>query len=170
MSSEYGQAICGMSEPRVGLLSIGEEDSKGNLLVKETARLMREDDSLNFIGNVEGRDVFRDVCDVMICDGFVGNVVLKLMEGMAVGIIKGLLTEIVKAMPSQAAMIQELGHKLAGKYDFNEYGGAPLLGVAGIVIICHGASNGRGIMNAVRVAKEFRAHRLNDRITELVSR
>jgi glycerol-3-phosphate acyltransferase PlsX len=169
MSCEYMQAICGVDRPRVSLLSIGEEDSKGNLLVKETARLMREDKNLNFIGNVEGRDIFRDVCDVVICEGFVGNVVLKLMEGMAMGIIKGLLQEVASTMPDKADVIQGFGREIFRKYDFNEYGGAPLLGVAGIVIICHGASNERGIMNAVRVAKEFRAHRLNERITDLLA-
>jgi glycerol-3-phosphate acyltransferase PlsX len=170
MSCEYMQAICGVDQPRVGLLSIGEEDSKGNLLVKETARMMREDENLNFVGNVEGRDIFRDVCDIVICEGFVGNVVLKLMEGMAMGIIRGLLQEVAATMPDKIDVIQGFGRQISRKYDFNEYGGAPLLGVAGIVIICHGASNERGIMNAVRVAKEFRAHRLNERITDLLAR
>jgi glycerol-3-phosphate acyltransferase PlsX len=88
MASLYSQAICGIAKPRVGLLSIGEEDAKGNELVKMARELLRDDPHLNFIGNVEGRDLFLGTCDVMVCDGFVGNVVLKLMEGMVDGILR----------------------------------------------------------------------------------
>ena len=169
MAGEYMKAITGLTSPRVGLLSIGEEDSKGNSLVKETSALMRDDDAINFIGNVEGRDLFLGVCDVMVCEGFVGNVVLKLMEGMAEGVIRGLIQELVTCAPDQAAQIKQAVGALLKKYDYNEYGGAPLLGVSGIVIICHGASDERGIMNAVRGAREFAAFGVNDRITQLLS-
>jgi glycerol-3-phosphate acyltransferase PlsX len=153
----------------VGLLSVGEEDAKGNTLVKEARDLLRAEKGINFIGNVEGRDLFRGVCDVMVCDGFVGNVVLKLIEGMAVSVVEALLKELATAQPTQAGAFKKAGKDLMNKYDYNEYGGAPLLGVAGISIICHGASTSRGIMNAVRVAKEFASHRVNERITELFS-
>ncbi|HHH75536.1 MAG TPA: phosphate acyltransferase PlsX [Phycisphaerae bacterium] len=169
MSSEYLAGMCGIENPRVGLLSIGEEDAKGNSLVKNTRELIKDDSRINFIGNIEGRDLFSGVCDVMICEGFVGNVVLKLIEGMSIGVIQGMLKEMAAAMPDQAANIARSGKSVMGKYDFNEYGGAPLLGVAGICIICHGASNERGIMNAVRGAKEFSSHQINQRIVKLVS-
>lgn len=169
MASVYSSVICGLEKPRVGLLSVGEEDAKGNELVKKARELLKSDSGINFIGNVEGRDLFRGVCDVMVCDGFVGNVVLKLMEGMADGVIKSLVGQMMAAMPAQAAALKRNAGKIMATFDFNEYGGAPLLGVGGICIICHGASNSRGIMNAVRVAKDFSKYHVNHRITELLS-
>jgi glycerol-3-phosphate acyltransferase PlsX len=131
---------------------------------------MKEDPGVNFVGNVEGRDLFRGVCDVMVCEGFVGNVVLKLMEGMAEGLVRALREELLAAMPGQEKLIHQAADIIATKYDYNEYGGAPLLGVGGICIICHGASNYRGIMNAVRVARDFATGQVNERITELLRR
>ncbi|MGA2266524.1 MAG: phosphate acyltransferase PlsX [Phycisphaerae bacterium] len=168
MASVYVKAVCGVNNPRVALLSIGEEEAKGNELVKQTRQLMKEDPCVHFVGNVEGRDLFRGVCDVMICEGFVGNVVLKLMEGMAEGIVKSLLEELLATMPNQEKLIRQAAKNIATKYDYNEYGGAPLLGVSGIFIICHGASNYRGIMNAVRVARDFAAGHVNEQIMELL--
>ncbi|MFP4354705.1 MAG: phosphate acyltransferase PlsX [Phycisphaerae bacterium] len=171
MAGEYMRAVVGVDSPRVGLLSIGEEDSKGNSLVKEAAALMRDDEDLNFIGNVEGRDLFRGICDVMVCEGFVGNVVLKLMEGMAEGVLRGMFAELTATLPAEThPAIKKSSMALARKYDYNDYGGAPLLGVAGILIICHGASNEIGIRNAVRVARESVAHGINSRITELLNK
>jgi glycerol-3-phosphate acyltransferase PlsX len=169
MASIYLKTVAGIDNPRVGLLSVGEEEAKGNELVKRTRELIAGDAGVNFIGNVEGRDLFRGVCDVMVCDGFVGNVVLKLIEGMAVSVVEALLKELAAAQPAQAGAFKKAGKDLMSKYDYNEYGGAPLLGVAGISIICHGASTGRGIMNAVRVAKEFASHQVNERIMDLLS-
>ena len=170
MASIYVQTVCGVVNPRVGLLSIGEEDAKGTSLVKQTRQLMKEDPHVNFIGNVEGRDLFGGVCDVMVCEGFVGNVMLKLMEGMAEGVVRALLAELSISMRGQEDLVRKAGVGIAAKYDYNEYGGAPLLGVGGICIICHGASSYRGIMNAVRVAKDFATGRVNQRITELLGR
>lgn len=169
MSSLYASAVCNIKSPRVGLLSIGEEDTKGNDLVKATRDLLREDPNVNFIGNIEGRDLFRGVCDVMICDGFVGNVVLKLMEGMIEGVIKGMIGEMKTSMPQAADIVKMAGKAFLTKFDFNEYGGAPLLGVGGICIICHGVSNWRGLKNAVRSAKDFASQRVNARITEFLA-
>jgi glycerol-3-phosphate acyltransferase PlsX len=169
MASIYLNSICGISEPRVGLLSIGEEDAKGTGLVKETRELLKNDPNLKFIGNVEGRDLFRGVCDVMICDGFTGNVVLKLLEGMAEGLTKAIVAEMASSMPTQIDAIKRAAFAIATKYDFNEYGGAPLLGVGGICIICHGASDHRGIKNAVRVAVDFSKRQVNQQITRLLS-
>ena len=169
MASVYIEAICGIEKPRVALLSIGEEDGKGNELVKRTRQLMKGDPNLNFIGNLESRDLFGGTCDVLVCEGFVGNVVLKLMEGMAEGVIKALLGEVAAGMPDQVGVIKSTGRDILAKYDFNEYGGAPLLGVNGIFVICHGATNSRGIMNAVRVAADLVKRQVNQRIIKLLS-
>jgi len=168
MGSVYLGAIGGVKNPRVGLLSIGQEDVKGNDLVIRTHELMKADPNLNFIGNVEGRDLFTGVCDVVVSDGFVGNVVLKLMEGMATGVIKAILKEVATAMPDMADVVRRVGGGVAAKYDYNEYGGAPLLGVSGICIICHGASDYRGIKNAVRGAIDFSKRQVNQTIVDLL--
>ena len=159
----------GVENPRVGLLSIGEEDAKGNSLVKEARELMKVDASQNFVGNVEGRDLFGGSCDVLVCDGFVGNVVLKVIEGMSQGVLRGLVRELVEAMPANADEIKAAGMGVMTKYDYNEYGGAPLLGVGGICLICHGASDHRGIMNAIVGARIFSTHRVNEQICQLLS-
>lgn len=169
MSSVYLTALRGVENPRVGLLSIGEEDAKGNPLVKEARELMKADKAQNFIGNVEGRDLFRGVCDVLVCDGFVGNVVLKLIEGMSEGVLRGLVGELIASMPDHAPAIKAAGMGVMSKYDYNEYGGAPLLGVGGTCLICHGASDFRGIMHAVGGARALVSHHVNERITELLS-
>ncbi len=165
MASIYVNAICNVSTPRVGLLSVGEEEAKGNDLTRGASELLKADPGVNYIGNVEGRDVFRGTVDVMVCDGFVGNVVLKLIEGMAEGVIMGLLKELRDSMPQHVDTLKHAAHAILHKYDFNEYGGAPLLGAAGICIICHGASDRRAITNAVRVVLEYSKSHVNERIT-----
>ncbi len=181
MSSEYVRAICGVKDPRVGLLSIGEEDAKGNTLVKETRALYKQDASIKYVGNVEGRDIFRGVCDVVVCEGFVGNVCLKLMEGLAEGLFKSLFKELAQLKPElvaaimggagseAAAGLMGLFNSIREKFDFNDYGGAPLLGVNGMCIICHGASEERAITNAVRVARDSISKRVNHCITQRVA-
>ncbi len=170
MSSLYYQAAQQVERPRIGLLSVGEEESKGNELVKKTAELLRDDPEINFIGNVEGGDLVRDVCDVMICEGFVGNVILKLVESVGRGMLKSLAKGLIATMPDHADKIMQNIEKNSHLHDFNDYGGAPLLGVDGIWIICHGASNSKGIMNAVRVSKEVASHEVNKHIIERLSR
>jgi len=169
MASVYLNAMCDISEPRVGLLSIGTEDAKGNDLVKKTRELFQSDRRLPFVGNVEGRDLFSGVCDVMICEGFVGNVVLKLMEGMVEGLLTAMVKELGKILPDETASLKQVGLSTFAKYDFNEYGGAPLLGVNGLCIICHGASDHRGIKNAVTVVRELAKRHMNERIVEILS-
>ncbi len=169
MASEYAKAVVGVSDARVGVLSVGEEDAKGNELVKQTRDLLRDEPAVNFIGNVEGRDLFSGACDVMVCEGFVGNVVLKLVEGMAVGVVRAALQELATILPERTSEVQQIGRNIMQKYDFNEYGGAPLLGVAGVVFICHGASDYRAIMHAVVGAANFARQHVNQRITELLS-
>lgn len=170
MASAFSQVLFGLEHPRVGLLSIGEEGGKGNLLVKKSHELFQQS-SLNYIGNVEGRDTFQGDVDVMVCDGFVGNVCLKLSEGLAEAVMGMLGEEIAKSFKAK------LGYLLARdafvsfrkRVDYAEYGGAPLLGIRGNAIVCHGRSNAVAIKNAIRVASEMARNKVNDRILELFS-
>ncbi len=166
MSSLYLETLYDVEKPRVGLLSIGEEETKGNDLVRQAGQLMKNDSYLNFIGNVESRDFLKGGMDVMVCDGFVGNVVLKLVEGVSEALLPGVLKLMAKAMPDRTMQIMQVAGDIKEKFDYNSYGGTPLLGVAGIWIICHGVTGSRGFMNAVLGAKGFRAHDVNQRITE----
>lgn len=169
MASAFSQVLFGIETPRIGLLSIGEEGGKGNILVKKSHELLQKS-SLNYIGNVEGRDTFQGNVDVIVCDGFVGNVCLKLSEGLAEAVIGMLGGEIKKTFKAK------IGYLLAKKafasfkkrVDYAEYGGAPLLGLKGNGIVCHGRSNALAIKNAIRVAAELVRHRVNDRILELL--
>jgi glycerol-3-phosphate acyltransferase PlsX len=167
MGEIYSRIILGRPKPRVGILSIGEEAHKGNEVTRSATRLMK-DLTLNFIGNVEGRDIYGGQVDVIVCDGFIGNVALKVSEGL-VEMVRHLLRESLEATISG-----KIGYVLAKsafvdfkkRVDYSEYGGAPLLGVRGVCIICHGRSNGNAIHNAIRVAKEFCECRVNQRIED----
>lgn len=154
MASVYARAILGVKHPRVGLVNIGEEDAKGNTLVRDARNLMKNDPRLVFAGNMEGRDIFAGQCDVFICDGFVGNVVLKLTEGLSEGIFKTIRREIADDSPELVKQFEPVVERIWAKHDFAEYGGAPLLGVRCVAIICHGRSDQRAIANAIRVAGE----------------
>lgn len=170
MAAAFSQVLFGLPRPRVGLLSIGEEGGKGNVLVKKSHDLFQQS-SLNYIGNVEGRDTFQGNVDVIVCDGFVGNVCLKLSEGLAEAVMGMLGDEISKSIK------YKLGYLLARdafvsfkkRVDYAEYGGAPLLGLKGNGIVCHGRSNAMAIKNALRVAAEMAKNGVNDRILELLS-
>ncbi len=152
-------------KPRVGLLSNGEETGKGNILVKETYTLL-QNSNLNFIGNVEGRDVFQGEVDVIVCDGFVGNICLKISEGLAEASMKMLRDEIVKSLPAKIGYLFALPafRRFKKRVSYDEYGGAPLLGMDGIGIVSHGKSNARAIMNAILEAKQMKDLRVNERI------
>jgi len=170
MGNEYGKHLFRKPNPRVGLLSIGEEDSKGNEVTKEAFKLLKAS-SLNFIGNVEGREVYSGTADVVVCDGFIGNVALKISEGVAETIKKLLLKEISSSWLGRLAypLIAVPLLNLKRKIDYAEFGGAPLLGVNGITIICHGRSSAKAIKNAIRRAKgmaEGRVHELIQRDIE----
>lgn len=170
MASAYAEAILKIRNPRVALLSIGSEEVKGSPLVKQTHELLKQDPSLNFVGNVEGRDLFSGACEVAVCDGFVGNVVLKLTEGLSEGIFKTIRREIADESAEMAEKFDPVVKRIWAKHDYSEHGGAPLLGVNGICIICHGSSDYRAIKNAVRVCVEQVKSNLNqimqDRLTE----
>ena len=169
MSSIYAQHILGIPEPRVGLMSIGQEDAKGNEVVKRTRELLRSDSRLKFIGNIEGRDIFQGVCDVVVCEGFVGNVILKLTEGAVDGLFRAIKHELMQEKPRLAMKFKPIIMRVYEKHDYNEYGGAPLLGINGAALICHGTSKARTIRNAVFASKRFYAQRINDKITECLS-
>lgn len=166
MASLYAREVLRVENPRVGLLSVGEEDGKGTSLVKKARELIREETRINFIGNVEGRDLFRGTVDVAVCDGFVGNIVLKLTEGLAEGLFKTISAEIASEIPHLAKDFQPVMEKVWANHDYSEYGGAPLLGVDGVCIICHGSSDHRAIRNAVRVASESVERQLNSVIAD----
>ena len=170
MGHFYAQMLFGLEHPRVGLMSIGEEEGKGNDLTRETFRIMKET-GLNFIGNAEGRDVFNGNCDVVVCDGFIGNVVLKASEALA-DMVREMLREELTRTPVRkagAAMAKGAFEAFKKRVDYSEYGGAPLLGVKGGCIICHGRSNAKAIKNAVRVAKDFAANEIDAKIRARIS-
>jgi len=156
MGSIYAQKVLGIDKPRVALLANGEEDSKGNAVVQEAHQMLRRIGMLNFAGNVEGKDLTRGLADVIISDGFVGNVAVKTAEGTA-GMIMDVLKAEIKSSPISmlGALLAKSAFREAGKrLDYREYGGAPLLGVNGVVIIAHGRSDALAIENAIRVAIE----------------
>lgn len=159
MSAIYARTILGIENPKIGLVSIGEEEGKGNQLVKEAGRLIKNDPELQFVGNVEGRDVFAGSGHVFVCDGFVGNVILKLVEGLAEGLFKTIVREFRDESEEMAEAFAPIVDRIWKRHDFQEYGGAPLLGINSIAIICHGRSDHRAIANAIRVATEgFKAN------------
>jgi glycerol-3-phosphate acyltransferase PlsX len=167
MGEIYSRLVLKVEKPRVGLLSIGEEEHKGNALTRDATPLLKAMD-INFIGNVEGRDLYSGHADVIVCDGFVGNVALKVSEGL-VDMIRGMLRESL-----QATIARKMGYVLARsaftdfkkRVDYSEYGGAPLLGVKGVCIICHGRSDANAMKNAIRVAADFASSNMNQRIEE----
>jgi len=161
MAGAYAKYVLKIARPRVALLSVGEEDAKGTSLVKQAHELLDSCSQVNFVGNVEGRDLFRGGCDVVICDGFVGNIALKLIEGLAEGLFKTISKEIALASPELANRFDPVVKRVWANNDYAEYGGAPLLGVDGACIICHGSSDHVAIRNAVRVAAEYYENDLN---------
>ena len=165
MGEIYFRSMFGTRRQRVGLLSIGEEESKGNELTREAFQLLKQL-PLNFVGNVEGRDLYNGQVDVIVADGFVGNVALKTSEGVA-NLVRATLKETLKA-----TITRQVGYLLSRsafadfkkRLDHTEYGGAPLLGVKGVCFITHGSSNANAIKNAIRVSAEFAEHQINDEI------
>ncbi|MBI5236717.1 MAG: phosphate acyltransferase PlsX [Deltaproteobacteria bacterium] len=171
MGETYARYALQKESPRVGLLSNGEEEAKGNELTKE-ANLLLKKMSLNYIGNIEGRDIYRGDVDVVVADGFVGNVVLKLSEGLMEALISMLREEIMSSVPSKIGYMLAKGafSNLKKKIDYAEYGGAPLIGVDGVCIISHGRSNPKAMKNAILRARECVTARLNDHLREAIGR
>jgi phosphate acyltransferase len=169
MSSVYTKHILGIDSPRVGLMSIGQEDTKGNEVVKRTREMLRSDDRINFVGNIEGRDIFQGVCDVVVCEGFVGNVILKLTEGAVDGLFRAIKQELMQEKARLALKFKPIIMRVYQKHDYNEYGGAPLLGINGAALICHGSSKSRTIRNAIFAAKKYYTQRINEKIIDCLS-
>ena len=165
MGSIYAQLVFGKPAPSIGLMSIGEEDSKGTDRTKEAFKSLKET-GLNFIGNVEGRDVFNGSVDVIVTDGFTGNVILKVSEALAEMVEKLLREEIKKTLQASVGFLlsRSAFRSFKSRLDYSEYGGAPLLGAKGCVIICHGRSSAKAIKNAIRVAAEFSRQNLAQKI------
>ena len=170
MASLHSKYILGIENPRIGLMSIGQEDAKGNEVVKKARKLIKSDPKLNFIGNIEGRDIFKGVCDVAVCEGFVGNVILKLTEGLVDGLFKAVKHELLQEKLTLALKFKPVMTRIYKRYDYNEYGGAPLLGVNGTALISHGSSKSITIRNAILAAKKSYAQKINNRIQEHLSK
>lgn len=166
MGDAYSRCVLGTVNPSIGLMSIGEEEAKGNELTKEAFPLLRELSDLNFVGNVEGRDVFSGKVDVIVTDGFTGNVMLKLSEGLTEAMLSMLKRELTATAVTKAGAVlaKPAFQKIKKRLDYTEYGGAPLLGVRRIVVIGHGGSNARAIRNAIRSVKEFSENKTTERI------
>lgn len=167
MGQVYAKHAMGIANPRIGLLSNGEEDSKGNDLTRETNAILRQT-SLNYAGYVEGRDIFKGTVEVVVCDGFVGNVVLKLSEGLAEATGTMLKREIMGDMVAKMGYLfmRSAFNRFKKTVDYAEYGGAPLIGINGVGMICHGGSNAKAIKNAIRFAHDYATSGVTQRIAE----
>ena len=166
MGDVFARCILGLKNPRVALMNVGGEEQKGTAEMKEPRDRLRSIDDLNYIGYVEGRGVFNGEADVVITDGVVGNVMIKLAEGLSAGIFRAIGREVFRIDPQLAARLEPVVKSIYAKHDYHEYGGAPLLGVNGVCIICHGSSIARTITNAVLRAKQLVELRVNEAISQ----
>lgn len=166
MGDVYAREILGMANPRVALMNVGGEEQKGTDLMRQARDLLRQFEKLNFTGFVEGRGVFDGQADVVITDGVVGNVMLKLAEGLSAGIFKAIAHEVIATDPELAMRFEPVVKSIYAKHDYHEYGGAPLLGVNGVSLISHGSSKDRTIKNAILRGRAFAAARINEKIVE----
>lgn len=164
MADVYARRVLGEDSPRVGLLNIGSEESKGSGLAKETAEMLKQTPGINYIGFIEGRDIFSGTADVIVTDGFVGNTVLKMAEGFAKSIFQAIAQEIFEQDPKLAAQFEPVVRSIYKKNDYHEHGGAPLLGVNGVMMIAHGTSEARTIKSAIKNTLEYVRGHVNDEI------
>ena len=162
MGDAYARGILGIANPRVAIMNVGGEEAKGTEGMKLARELLRKAEGLNFMGFVEGRGVFNGDADVIVTDGVVGNVMLKLAEGLSSGLFKEIAREILETDPELAVRFEPIVKRIYARHDYHEYGGAPLLGVNGCCLISHGSSISRTIMNAVSRARQYAASGLND--------
>ncbi|NDL66870.1 phosphate acyltransferase PlsX [Anaerotalea alkaliphila] len=168
MGSIYYKTFMNKENPSVGLVNIGEEESKGNQLSKEAYKLLAGDTGLNFIGNIEGREIPAGAADVVVCDGFVGNVILKYTEGFATSLFGMLKETFLSNMKSKmgALLLKGSMKEMLTKFDYTEYGGAPLLGLEGLVVKAHGSSDAKAFKNAILQCKKFSQEQVNAQIKE----
>jgi glycerol-3-phosphate acyltransferase PlsX len=174
MGAVYAETILGIDNATIGLLNVGSEDEKGTDLVRATRAMFRASEfSHQFVGNVEGRDIYEGNARVVVCEGFVGNVLLKAGEGAVEFLFSELKQELARLLPELPAEAgQRIIHGFRGlkkRYEYNEFGGGPLLGIRGACIICHGSSDARAIKNALRVASAMATDRVNNMIIERLS-
>lgn len=171
MGSVYMENVMGVHNPRVGIVNIGAEEEKGNALVKETFPLLKNCPEINFIGSVEARDIPAGIADVIVCEAFVGNVVLKLYEGVGATLIKKIKTGITSSLISKmgAFLVKPALRKTLKAFDLEEYGGAPMLGLNGLVVKTHGSSKAVEIKNSVLQCVTFKEQRINDKIKEKIT-
>jgi glycerol-3-phosphate acyltransferase PlsX len=177
MAGAYSSLMLGVPNPRVGIMNIGEEEAKGNELVKKTRALLKSDPNINFIGNIEGRDLFEGKCDVVICEGFVGNVILKLTEGVVGMLFQAIRSELMNRNKLHkpwnillSLWFKSIVKQIYKKYDYHEYGGALLLGVDGTAMICHGSSKARTIKNAIMACKKSSEKKINEHIIQALAK
>jgi glycerol-3-phosphate acyltransferase PlsX len=166
MGEIYSRRIMGVQNPRVALMNVGGEEQKGTAEMKLARDLLRSAEGANFVGYIEGRAVFNGEADVVITDGVVGNVMIKLAEGLSEGIFKAITREVMRVDPTLAERFQPVVKEIYAQHDYHEYGGAPLLGINGICLIAHGTSEARTIANAIRRAKDLVDAKVNDAIVE----
>lgn len=166
MAGVYANRVLGVKNPRVALMSIGGEEGKGNILTRETHKLMKEDASLNYVGYVEGRDLFANKADVVATEGFTGNVVIKLAEGLSAGLFQTIMHEVMEIDPNLGEQFKPVVKSIYARHDYHEFGGAPLLGANGVCMICHGSSEARTITSSVKAAINYMQHGVNDGIVE----
>ncbi|MBF0336495.1 MAG: phosphate acyltransferase PlsX [Nitrospirae bacterium] len=171
MGSAYHSAVMGIKSPKVALISIGEEDSKGNDLTKEAFKMLKAS-GLNFVGNIEGKDIFRGAADVVVCDGFIGNTTLKISEGLAEVILKMLKAEMSNSYAGRLGylLMKPAIRSFKKNTDYAEYGGAPLLGINGTCIICHGRSSAKAIRNAIKVTNQLVKVDINRIISDAIEK
>ena len=170
MGDAFARDIFGYPSPRVALLSIGEEEGKGNHQVKEAYELYKMAEHVNFVGNAEGRDIFSGDLDVVVCDGFVGNIIVKMSEGVAFSLMRMLKRELVSGFVTKLGtwLSKPAFKRFINTVDYAEYGGAPLLGLQGICIVCHGKSSSKAVTNAVKKAAMFVEKGTNERLREYI--
>ncbi|RKY36663.1 MAG: phosphate acyltransferase PlsX [Candidatus Omnitrophota bacterium] len=171
MGSVYSEFVLHKKNPKIGLLNVGEEATKGTGFVKETFKLLEENQHINFIGNVEGRDIYEGSCDVIICDAFLGNVVLKVSEGLAEAIKEMFKRKLIEAnvlAKLGALLIAPAFKKLKKEIDYSEYGGASLLGTNGVCLVAHGGSSQNAIKNAIYMVRESLLNKVNQHIIEII--
>ena len=166
MGDVYARKILGLDRPRIALMNVGGEEQKGTTEMKEAGDRLRAISSINFVGNIEGRAVFNGEADVIVTDGVVGNVMIKLAEGLSEGIFKAIAREVREIDPDLATRFEPVVKKIYADHDYHEHGGAPLLGVNGVCLISHGSSVARTITNAIRRSKLFFESGMNQVITE----
>jgi len=169
MADCLARSVLGIENPRVSVLNIGSEEAKGTDLIRQTAELLKVTPGINYIGYVEGREVFNGGTDVVVTDGFVGNALLKMIEGMAKSFVQAIAQEIMESQPEAMITLEPTFKKLFKKMDYHEYGGAPLLGVNGICVIAHGSSLAKTISSAIRNAKTFHDRHLNEMIIKRIA-